>query len=838
MASKDMPVYKRPLWYWVFRGGIRLQALLLVIIVLTVGARLVPLEMQKRVVNEAISLRRPDLLVLYCGIYLAAVLASSGLKYAISVLQTLIGQRVLARMRKELFAHIITLPLSFFRRTQPGMVVSSLITEAASAGDFVGMAVSIPVTNVLTLLAFAAYLIWINWMLALVSLSIYPMVMLAVPWLQKKVNKANKRRVDATRDLASCIGEAVSGIHEIHGNGSQALENNRHGKLVSRLYRIRVRWNLYRFGVKAVNNVFTSLGPFLIFALGGWLTIHGQLQLGALVAFLSAQEKLYDPWKELMDFYQGYQEASVTYKRTMEYFDQEPEHALVPPDRAPYSLAGSLEVKNLSHVTPGGIALLEDISFSLAPGEHLALVGFSGSGKSTLALCVAQLAPYTSGSVLLGGREVSELTRQDMTQTIGFVSQSPFIFSGTVRENLLYARAAMESLENTSADADMPSLDDMIAVLQQTGLFLDVLRFGLNTVIDPEEHPGLARRLVGTRKVFRETFEEELQGLVEFYDPKTYLRHSSIAENLLFGSLQDPAFALDSLAANPWFLAFLDEADLTRPVISLGARLAIQMCDILGGLPRDSVFFEQSPLTPDEFPAFEAVAGRVRGVPLHLLAPEDQEKLLALGLRFAPGLHKTAGLPAFLENLVLEGRALFMDKIVKNKPGAVRFYEKETYITGQTIWNNILFGRSTTANPAHIEKISQHIIALLVEEDFLEKIVETGMEFEVGSKGDRLSGGQKQKLAVARTLLKDPTVLILDEATSALDNRSQARVQNLLETRLKGKTTVIAVMHRLDFLQSYDMCAVMKAGKIVEIGPPGELIARKGALHELLHGRK
>jgi ABC-type multidrug transport system fused ATPase/permease subunit len=126
----------------------------------------------------------------------------------------------------------------------------------------------------------------------------------------------------------------------------------------------------------------------------------------------------------------------------------------------------------------------------------------------------------------------------------------------------------------------------------------------------------------------------------------------------------------------------------------------------------------------------------------------------------------------------------------------------------------------------------------LIAEDFLETVIEIGMQFDVGSKGDKLSGGQRQKLAIARTFLKNPRVLIMDEATSALDNKSQSRIQNLLENRWKGKSTLIAVVHRLDIIKNFDRVAVMKAGNIGEIGTYDELIARKGLLYELEFGKK
>jgi ABC-type multidrug transport system fused ATPase/permease subunit len=194
-------------------------------------------------------------------------------------------------------------------------------------------------------------------------------------------------------------------------------------------------------------------------------------------------------------------------------------------------------------------------------------------------------------------------------------------------------------------------------------------------------------------------------------------------------------------------------------------------------------------------------------------------------------------LPAILEDLILEGRALFRDKISEDDPTAVTFYQVSEFIYSQTILNNIFFGKIKSANPQAQEAINQSIIQLLIAEDLLETIIEIGMHFQVGTKGDRLSGGQQQKLAIARILLKHPRILIMDEATSALDNKSQTRIQNLLETRWKKKSTVISVVHRLDTIKNYDQIAVMKAGKILEIGSYNELIARKGTLYELV-GKK
>ena len=175
------------------------------------------------------------------------------------------------------------------------------------------------------------------------------------------------------------------------------------------------------------------------------------------------------------------------------------------------------------------------------------------------------------------------------------------------------------------------------------------------------------------------------------------------------------------------------------------------------------------------------------------------------------------GVPLSFTRQILRQRPLFKKKISADRPAAFTFFHKTVYLSSFSILNNIFFGRLKAANPQVEESINQRIIRLLIEEEILEGL-EIGMQFQVGSRGDRLLGGTAPKLAIARVLLKKPPVLILDEATSALDNKSQSRIQGLLETHWKGRATVIAVAHRLDTVKNFDRIMVMKAGQICESG--------------------
>lgn len=827
---------QRSMFSWVLRGKISYQILLLFLILGLVFLRVLPLELQKRIVNDVLSVNNFSLLIIYCLIYLGAVLLASGLKFAINWVQTLIGQRALTEMRRELYRHILRLPLSFFRKTQPGSVVTSLVNELASAGNFVGMAVAIPFSNILTLVAFAVYLIWLNPLLGVVTLSIYPIALFVVPKVQKGANKANKKRVDISRKMASQITESITGVHEVHAHWSFYTEEQKYNKLIDQLLRIRIVWTLYRYGVKATNNLFVGMGPVLVFILGGYLMMQGEIAFGSLVAFLSAQEKLYDPWKELIDFYQVYQDASVRYKAVMQLFEEKSEFKIEPAPDEFIDLGNKIEVHNLDFVTPEGIKLLDSVNLTVEGGEHLALVGFSGSGKSTLAKTIGQLYSYTDGKALLDGHPIDGLSKKEVAKKIGFVSQDPFIFTGSVDENLLYAYRAISGDSVEKQTGVEPSLDEKIKVLQQVGLFVDILRFGLNSILNHQQYPDMEGKILNIRQNFQTNFGNELGEYVEFYGDDRYLFHSTIMENLIFGTPIDRDFEFDKLVDNKKFLSFLDTCNLQVPLLETGAELLQQTVAILGDVPREEVFFAQTPIRAKEYSSVLVLEDKLQSTPITHLDSSEKYHLLNISLRFVPSIHKIISFQPLLEKLILSGRNAFRTWCTETAPGAVTFYSDTKYIGSQSILNNIFFGNLTTNSPKIEDRVNQCIVFLLVEQDLLEQVVAIGMNFDVGNRGGNLSGGQQQKMAIARVLLKQPTVLIMDEATSALDNKSQGRVHKVME-QWKGTCTVISVIHRLDMLGSYDKVAVMKSGKIVEFGKLDELLAEKGVLYELIHGK-
>lgn len=844
-------ITRRPLFYWITRRHRPLQFLLLIIIFISLFFRVFPLEMQKRIVNEAIHLRDEQLLFLYCGLYVGAVTLASLLKYLLNILQTIIGQKILVGMRNELYHHILQLPLQFYRKMQPGTVISAMTAELNAIGFFLGGALAIPVTSVLTFLAFAGYMINLSPLLALLSLSIYPFELIVIPLLQRRYNRFNKKRIRNIRAMGNVVNEAISGIHEVHSNSSYHLEEKRLSAYVDKLYKILKKLFIVKYGMKFANNMFQSFGPFVLFIVGGYLAIHGEFTLGALVAFLSAYEKVYDPWREMLEYYQEYQDASVRYKQIMRIFDLDPEHPQLPEGREPYTLKGDIELKQAGFSVGTGVKLLDNITTRIKPNEQVALVGFSGSGKSTLALLISQLYTATQGLVLLDGKDISSLSKTDISKNITMIAQNPFIFTGTIRENLLYA------VEATEGKQKRPEREQLLQAVRDVGLEDDIIRFGLNTVLPRERVKPLKEKILNMRQIIHGELGMQFAKIVEFYDPHHFLRYCSLRDNIIFGESMTGEFDTRNLPGNAVFISFLKQQKLYETLLVLGHEIARATVTLLKDIGDDEFFFRGSPMEPEEFEYYKQLVRELKGNPP--TSQEHKDKLLLLALRFIPARHAIVRIQTDIIKKIVDARHIFIEQTMgididacfasvshlKNSGTLVSLpsYKEEEnfiafcpteYLFKHSLKDNILFGAMIKEGPV-AEKLLQTARETFQREGLLDEIMDIGLDFEVGSKGDRLSGGQKQKVAIARAFLKDTPILIMDEATASLDNKSQAQIHDLLESKYKGTKTIIAVIHRLDMAPHYDRIIVMKAGAIIEQGTYDELIKRQGAFYELVN---
>ncbi len=841
---------KKELLGFVLRKELKTQVFLLVMIAVSVAFKVVPLEMQKRIINQAIKFSNVDLLLQLCGLYIIAVVVSSGLKYWINVLRGRLGERILRDLRCDLIAHIVKFPLSYFRKHSHGSINTAITGEINTVGEFFADALSVPAINLVTYFAFVGYMFHLNVTMALITLMVYPIEIIFIPRLQNKLNMWVDRRIQLTMAMGNVIQDSLAGIQEIHANATFDFERSKFSKWADKVYEAKVQVYRYKFLIKLINNLFSYLGPFLLFLVGGYMVIQGSFDLGAMVAFLSAYGQLYDPWKELVAYYQNLETNSVIFKTVMRYFDIEPEFELEPIGRPLHTLKGTIQAKNLSFVVEPDIHLLDDVELNVQSGEHLALVGLSGSGKSTLALVLGNLLPYKSGHVLVDGLELAHLTKKDTSYNMGFVSQTPYVFEGTLADNLLYGLKRKTSSSNDSDWVDMESMGItdhkelttlMIETVRRVGLEADLFQFGLNAVIpnDFPESQKLRDRIVQAREVFSRQIKEQKPNYIEFFEPDRYLEYLTIEKNILFGETTLEEFQTSRLLYQPYFLQTIRNTGLERDLLALGLEIARELLDIFGSLKEGtSFFFQFSPIRESEFPVYRTLVETLERKSFNLskVSKKQRRLLLGLALRFVPGVHKVGQISGETKEKILLTRRNFRQNLPNKYQLDFNFLDPTVYMSSQTVLENLIFGKIAAIQHLAQAFVRDLAIRIIHEVGVYESILALGLEYKVGAGGGgNLSGGQKQKITIARTLLKRPNILIFDEATASLDNTSQAKIQNLIDNDLQDKT-VIAVAHRLATVKNFNKIAVLKSGKIEESGSFDQLMARKGYLYQIAQG--
>ena len=296
------------------------------------------LELPKIIVNDAIQAERTEIgiavpglgalwfsqlgyLFALTGLLLVLIVVNQGFKYALNVYSGVTGERMLRRLRYDLYGRILRFPLSRFRRTSQGEVITMIATEVEPLGGFIGDAFKLPVYQGGYLLVTLSFLFVQNWTMALAAVSLYPLQLYLIPRLQRRVNMLAKERVARVRRLSDRIGETVAGVQEIHVHNAARRELAVFSRDLGGIYDVRLRIYVWKFVIKFLNNSINQLGPFCYYAIGGWLAIEGRLDVGTLLAAVAAHKELAAPWKELLNFYQRQQDARIKFEQVVAQFD-------------------------------------------------------------------------------------------------------------------------------------------------------------------------------------------------------------------------------------------------------------------------------------------------------------------------------------------------------------------------------------------------------------------------------------------------------------------------------------------------------------------------------------
>jgi len=896
---------ERSIYSFIFRYSKREQVYILFITVFSLPFYYVSLDIPKLIVNNVLTdipeyipeavrdaatadsvpryfelmgyqlgdLERFTLLFIYCGLFLALVLINGGFKWYINVYKGLLGERMLRRLRYQLFSRVLRFPLPHFRRVGSGEIIPMITQEVEPLGGFIGDSVALPLYQGGLLITALVFIFMQDPFMGLAAISLYPVQGWIIPKLQRRVNLLGKDRVREVRKLSERISEVIHASEEIHANDTLRYELSDFASRMQRIFEIRFDIYNKKFFIKFLNNFLAQLTPFFFYSIGGYLVIMGNLSLGGLVAVLAAYKDLQPPWKELLDFYQIKEDSKIKYDQVIAQFAPPGmrEEDQVFGDHAVTPFKEGIAATNLQY-SEDGEPVIDGLTLNVPLDSHVAIVGDAGSGKSDAAMLIARLIDSTGGTLKLGGENAARLPEATTGRRIGFVGHSTHLIASSLGENLLYslkhtplvprepedpherrqlarfvneAERTGNTVEDRQADwidyasAGVANREELteasLAALDVADMTEDVYALGLRGTLDPAARPDAAERLLEARRLLQSRLDDPTyKGLVEPFDANAYNSNATLAENLLFGTPVGDAFDLERMAENAYVMDLLAKVGLVDTLLDMGLEVARTMIELFADLPADHEYFAQFAfISLDDLPEYQAIVRRADRDGVKALGNDDRLMLLSLPFKLIPSRHRLGLIDDEMQARVLEARKLFAEELPEELKGSVEFFERTLYNAASTLQDNILFGKLAYGRAQAQAKVGELISDVIEQLNLRPTVIEVGLDFQVGIGGSRLSPGQRQKLAIARAVLKRPDILVLSEATAALDGASQTTILRNIRRVMKGRA-LVWVLHRPSQARGFDQVIVMKGGKIIERGKFDELASGQTELAELI----
>ena len=429
-------VYLYP-YRWAALGGLGLTMLI-------TALNLMPPYLTKVLIDQVIIPRDAPLLPIVVLALVGVNVASAGVSVFRSLVMQWIGQRVLLDMRTAIYGRLQTLRLRFYAQRETGRIMSRVTSDLGRLQNFVAEGAQQAIVNGVTMILIAVILLLMNWRLFLLALAPTPLIAVSTMVFGRRIHGLYHRIWRRSAGLNAILADTIPGIRVVKAFAQEGRETRRFEASSVWLIAEEIRAARLYSGFYPFLHLQTALGSILIFSIGGYMVIQGEATVGTLVAFTSYLWRFYAPVQEFGQMSQQWQSCMTSAERVFEIMDADPEPLRVPGLRLE-PLRGEVE---FSHVrfsyTPGKYAL-DDISFVVRPGEMIGLVGPSGSGKSTLVHLIARFYDVEEGHILIDGHNVREFDLQWFRQQIGVVLQDPYLFRGTVWENIAYANPEASS---------------------------------------------------------------------------------------------------------------------------------------------------------------------------------------------------------------------------------------------------------------------------------------------------------------------------------------------------------------------------------------------------------
>ncbi len=540
MASLDLQRLRR-LGPYLAQDRRRLLLALVLLVPLAFAGAIQPL-----LVGQAISVLRgepvlpwlrglavPEALRLLVGLLLLAVMVRLGLQGTQLYNVQVVGQRLTARIRDDLFRHALALSLRFHDRTTVGRLLTRLTSDVDALAEVFGSGAVGVLADLVSLVVVGVTMISIEWRLGLLLMASQIPVTLAIVWLQGRYRKVNYRVREELGGLNAELQENLQGL-EVVQMFRREQENSRRFARGNDTYRRAVTGTiLYDSAISAFIEWVSLVAVAVVLALGGWMVTGGSMGLGSLTTFILFSQRLFDPLRQLAERFTQIQGGLTAVERIGELLDE----PLDIVELADSSRSAAARRSGLQGRSPGEVVfesvsfayrsddpILDKLSFRIAAGEHVAIVGPTGSGKSTVIRLLCRLYEPQAGRILLDGVDIRELPIATLRQRLGVVLQDTFLFSGNVADNLrLDAPISDQELERLCGELGLKPLLDRL----DQGLASELRERGANL------SSGERQLLAVARVAIRDPSVLVMDEATAFLDPSTEATLQSDLDRLL-----------------------------------------------------------------------------------------------------------------------------------------------------------------------------------------------------------------------------------------------------------------------------------------------------------------
>jgi len=439
----------------------------------------------------------------YLGVLIAALVAAYALHQLVQIgdnyVRHALGERFIFDLRVRLYAYLQKMSLSFFERTSTGELMSRVTNDLAALEHFVTHGSALTVVDLMRLIGGSIILFVLDWRLAALVLIPVPILAVALRHYNTKIRPVYRRVRARLGDINAKLQDNLSGIRVIQAFAREDLEHQRFTTESERYYRARVEgiryWSIFFPAIRFLG----AMGSVIVLGVGAVMVVKGQLTLGTLVAFLSYITSFYEPINRLTEVDNIFQEAIAAGERIFELLDQTTDVTDAPDAAELPAIKGEMVFDRVDFRYGSGDQVLHDISFTMAPGEMVALVGPSGAGKTSIANLICRFYDPVDGRVSVDGHDLQQIKLNSLRRQVAVVLQDAFLFNNTVFENLLYGNPDATREEIIKA-AQAANAHDFIVQLPE-GYDTEIGERGVKLSGGQKQRLALARAILADPRI-------------------------------------------------------------------------------------------------------------------------------------------------------------------------------------------------------------------------------------------------------------------------------------------------------------------------------------------------